>query len=81
MSSKPVSQNVYEELPPPSEETADVGQKKQQPAAAKNSSGGNPNDSIGITKLADGAYDEAESHTGFLEALNAWRSAGKPKEE
>ena len=34
-----------------------------------------------MEKLAEGAYNEAESHNGFLEALNAWRNAGKPKEE
>jgi len=26
-------------------------------------------------------YDEAESHKGFVEALNAWRNQGKTKEE
>jgi hypothetical protein len=31
--------------------------------------------------LADGAYDEAESHNAFIEALNAWRNEGKPKEQ
>ena len=36
---------------------------------------------VGITNLKDGAYDEAESHEGFLNALNAWREAGKPKDE
>lgn len=28
--------------------------------------------------LLQGAYDEANSHNQFLEALNAWRNAGKP---
>lgn len=30
------------------------------------------------SSLKDGAYDEGESHNQFLEALNAWRSAGAP---
>ena len=34
-----------------------------------------------MEKLAEGVYNEAESHNGFLEALNAWRNAGKPKEQ
>lgn len=33
---------------------------------------------VGMDNLLDGQYNEAESHAGFLEALNAWRS--KPKE-
>jgi hypothetical protein len=28
--------------------------------------------------LLEGQYDEGESHTGFLEALNAWRGVAKP---
>ncbi len=32
----------------------------------------------GANNLLDGAYNEEESHQGFLEALNAWR--GKPEE-
>ena len=32
------------------------------------------------TGLAAGTYDEAESHNGFIEALNAWRNEGKPKD-
>jgi len=28
--------------------------------------------------LFTGAYNEAESHQQFLDALNAWRNAGKP---
>ena len=32
---------------------------------------------VGIDTLKDGAYDEKESHDGFLEALTAWRDAGK----
>lgn len=31
--------------------------------------------------MADGTFDEDESHNGFLEALNAWRNKGKPVEE
>ena len=36
---------------------------------------------VNIATLGDGAYDEAEAHESFMEALNAWRTAGKPKEE
>jgi len=36
---------------------------------------------VGIEPLAEGAYDEAKAHESFMEALNAWRTAGKPKEE
>lgn len=36
---------------------------------------------VGIDALKDGQYNEAESHQGFLEALNAWREAGKNKDE
>lgn len=36
---------------------------------------------VGIPLLSEGAYSEAESHEGFLNALNAWRDAGKPDEE
>lgn len=36
---------------------------------------------VGISALKEGAYDEAESHEGFLEALNAWRNAGKKNDE
>ena len=32
---------------------------------------------VGIPLLKDGAYSEEESHGGFLNALNAWRNAGK----
>lgn len=35
---------------------------------------------IGMNDLLDGQYNEAESHAGFLEALNAWRVQGKPKD-
>ena len=38
------------------------------------------NSQVGLNKLIDGAYDEGESHAGFLEALNAWRKCGKPAE-
>jgi hypothetical protein len=36
---------------------------------------------VGITLLKDGVYSEEESHGGFLNALNAWRNAGKKDEE
>ena len=31
--------------------------------------------------MKDGVYDEGESHEGFLNALNAWRDAGKTDKE
>jgi hypothetical protein len=34
-----------------------------------------------MPSLKEGAYNEEESHNGFLEALNAWRNAGKPEGE
>ena len=36
---------------------------------------------IGVEELKDGQYDEAESHNSFLEALNAWRGAGKKNDD
>jgi hypothetical protein len=36
---------------------------------------------VGITLLKDGVYSEEESHGGFLNALNAWRKAGKKDED
>ena len=36
---------------------------------------------VGISALKEGQYNEAESHQGFLEALNAWRDAGKKNDE
>lgn len=36
---------------------------------------------VGIPLLKDGVYDEAESHEGFMNALNAWRNAGKTDQE
>ena len=36
---------------------------------------------VGISALKEGSYSEAESHQGFLEALNAWRNAGKKSDE
>ena len=34
-----------------------------------------------MSNLKDGNYDEAESHNGFLEALNAWRKKPDDKQE
>jgi hypothetical protein len=36
---------------------------------------------VNIETLGEGAYCEEEAHESFMEALNAWRNAGKPKEE
>ena len=40
------------------------------------------NDTVGMdnSDMLKGTYNEAESHNSFLEALNAWRKAGKPEE-
>lgn len=35
----------------------------------------------GTNSLLAGEYNEADSHNAFLEALNAWRNAGKAPEE
>jgi len=40
-----------------------------------------PGSLVGISSLKEGSYNEAESHEGFLEALNAWRNAGKKNDE
>ena len=37
-----------------------------------------PSKSHNARSLLDGEYDEAEAHNEFLQALNAWRNAGKP---
>ena len=76
VSSKPVTQHQYEELPDPTK-TQEAPQQsilkpKRQPDGVDNSK-------IGMTLLKDGVYDENESHAGFLEALNAFR--GKKTEE
>lgn len=39
------------------------------------------NSLVGISSLKEGSYSEAESHNGFLEALNAWRVAGGKKDD
>ena len=36
---------------------------------------------VGIPLLKEGVYSEEESHEGFLNALNAWRNAGKKDQE
>jgi hypothetical protein len=33
------------------------------------------------TSLLSGAYNEAESHNEFLDALSAWRNAGKTEDK
>ena len=56
VSSKPVSNNVYEELPGPDE-------IQQKPKPQKTST------NVGESNLGEGTFDEDESHQGFLEAL------------
>jgi hypothetical protein len=48
---------------------------KKKPFVSDNSA------NVGIPLLKDGMYSEEESHGGFMNALNAWRDAGKTPEE
>lgn len=96
VSSRPVTNHPYSELPGPtttsSETNTGTGVQASTEASTKNSQGsimvakdhshmpkGNMNTAnslVGISSLKEGSYSEAESHNGFLEALNAWRVAG-----
>ncbi len=64
----------YSELPPP---TKEVPQK----SALKNRTESVSQMNTGYNKLAEGTFDEAQSHAGFLEALNAWRGVKPTSEE
>lgn len=69
-----MSQNQYEELPmyePSNEPPKGILKKKKAPETSTSSA------NVGMDELKDGQYNEAESHESFLEALNAWRTAGK----
>ena len=87
ISSKPATNHDYEELP--MEEIDTSGKAEQQrKSSLKTKTGGNnlpatsaSSANVGMDELKEGAYDEGESHNSFLEALNAWRNAGKPLEE
>lgn len=86
MSSRPVTNNNYAELPGPtsmSTNTTETGGVKASSikSHAYGSQSVNDGSLVGIPSLKEGQYDEQESHEGFLEALNAWRKAGKPKDE
>jgi hypothetical protein len=101
VSSRPVTNHPYSELPGPtttSSETNTGTATQASTEASSNNQGssimastkdhrhmpkGNMNTAnslVGISSLKEGAYSEAESHNGFLEALNAWRVAGNKDE-
>jgi len=85
MSTRPATQVQYEELPGPTEPstimTEDIHSNnisKKKHVSFKDV----PDSNVGMpATLKEGAYNEEESHNGFLEALNAWRNAGKTPEE
>lgn len=86
VSSKPVTQNVYEELPPPTEYYKPQPKPKPLPVPARINKSHKPSEpdstyNVGIVDLKDGVYNEAESHNQFLDALNAWRNSGKPEKK
>lgn len=68
-------------------EEIDTSGKPERKSSLKTSTGNNlpaassASANVGMDSLKDGAYNEADSHNSFLEALNAWRNAGKPPEE
>jgi hypothetical protein len=91
---RPVTNNVYEVLPDPNEVSQasrstqeSVLQNQQEPTMKAEirkvsfAPGTTDNSQVGMNSMAAGDYDEAQSHAGFLEALNAWRKIGKPEEE
>ncbi len=63
----------YSELPPPSKEIP-------QKSALKNRTESVSQANNDYNQLAEGTFDEAQSHQSFLEALNAWRGV-KPTTE
>ena len=73
---KPFKKNDYEVLPEPNMSSGGVGTENED----KGSKAGGVTVG-GTNSLLAGDYNEAESHNQFLEALNAWRNAGKPQEE
>ena len=82
VSSRPVTQNVYEELPPPTEYYKPAPPKPvRAPVKALVKRDQASNQNIGMVDLKDGVYNEVESHNEFLDALNAWRNSGKPEKK
>jgi hypothetical protein len=74
----------YEELPGPTEPSTIMSESTSKPVEKRKqvTFRDEPNATVGMGgSLKEGAYDEAESHNGFMEALNAWRNAGKPPGE
>lgn len=68
---KPFKKNDYEALPEPNMTSGGVG--------TENSDKGQKSGGVGTgdsNSLLAGDYNEAESHNQFLDALNAWRTAG-----
>ena len=86
-SSRPATKIQYEELPAPTEMSSQMnsgvgtstgGILKTKESSKKTVTFKSDNDSnVGIPLLKEGTYNEEESHEGFLNALNAWRNAGK----
>ena len=75
-SSKPATKIVYEELPMEKENQPVPGTQPQKSAKQVRFK---EDSNVGMPALNEGQYNEAESHNSFLEALNAWRSAGQEK--
>ena len=83
MSSRPVTNNDYEELPDPtsSQETLSTQGSALKVNSHQHQAPNQVKALVNVETLGDGVYNEQEAHESFLEALNAWRNAGKPKEE
>lgn len=72
--SKPYQKQDLEELPPPAQQPSNL--KPADPwTTTANTADTNPEN------LKEGQFDEQQSHNEFLEALNAWRNAGKEPEK
>jgi hypothetical protein len=89
ISTRPVTQIDYEELPEPTAEASTAVMTEQKSAkkekfkevTRKVTFKDQVDSQVGIEQLKDGQYNEEESHAGFMDALKAWRTAGKPEEE
>ena len=77
---KPVTQNDLSELPHPGDQAGVPGSVPQK-SSLKNSTGQNNQSQKPGGSLLDGQFDEGESHSSFLEALNAFRGKGPEPEK
>ena len=75
MSVRPVTKNEYEALPEPNAAGGGVGTENNERKSSMKQ--GATTGGVQASSLLEGKYDEGESHQQFLEALNAWRNAGK----